>query len=69
MFAFIASMVISAFMSNGSPAAPSNTIDKKAIKAAEDLERRNKRNLRGRQLVGIANADGGLGGIKNILGG
>lgn len=66
---FFIGLVISALMSKDSPAAPSNTIDKKAIKEAEDLERRNKRNLRGRQLVGIANADGGLGGIKNILGG
>jgi hypothetical protein len=66
---FFVGMLMSMMMSSGSPAAPSTTIDKKAVKDAEDKERRNKRNLRGRQLIGLADTKNGLGGIQNILGG
>jgi len=69
VFGFIAGLFMSMMMSKGSPAAPSTTIDKKAVKDAEDKERRNKRNLRGRQLIGLADPKNGLGGIQNILGG
>jgi len=66
---FFVGMLMSMMMSSGSPASLSTTIDKKAVKDAEDKERRNRRNLRGRQLVGLADTKNGLGGIQNILGG
>jgi len=44
-------------------------IDRAAINKAADDERRRRRNLRGRELIGIANPNNGLGGIQNILGG
>jgi len=44
-------------------------IDRAAINKAADDERRRRRNLRGRELIGIANSNNGLGGIQNILGG
>jgi len=55
---------------NGQSRRKSNAgLDKMAISKAEEDERRRRRNLRGRELIGIANPNNGLGGIQNILGG
>ena len=78
MFSFIGSLFgggrspisyLSSIFKKKEVEAPTTEIDKSAVKKAEDDERRKRRNLRGKELVGIYNTNKGLGGIQNILGG
>jgi len=68
-FGFLGGLASKLFGRGGGESTPTTEIDKVAVKKAEDNERRRRRNLRGKELVGIYNANNGLGGIINILGG